>query len=317
LGHGDNSGAFWFGPQPPASIAEIPRAVYYPISPDYPHTVQIPLLRGRLLTAADDVHSEVVVLIDSLMAHQYFAGRDPVGQTLTIPHWGTDRGISARIVGVVGRVRQYGIDGSGHEKPAIYFSIFQLPDAALPIFRDEITFAVRTRRSPVAILPDIKHAVYGSNRNEPVYNVHTMRELVSGSMASQRFSMILLVAFALLALSVAIIGLYGVISYSVAQRVPEIGIRMALGAEKQTVLRMLITEGFRLALTGVAIGVVAALTLTQIVASFSHLLYGVRAGDPLTFGAVSLSLIATALIACYIPARRAARVDPMIALRHD
>ena len=317
LSAGDNSGPFWLGSHQPASMAEIPRALYYPTGPDYPRTMQIPLLRGRFLTQADNVHSELVILIDSLMARTYFPDHDPLGHTITIPHWGAARAIAARIVGVVGHVEQYGIDGSGGEKPQIYYSFYQLPDEGLPLFRDEVTWAVRTPLNPAAVMPAIKNAVYGGSGGQPVYNSRTMRDLVSGSMARQRFPMILLVAFAGVALLLASVGIYGVISYSTAQRVPEIGIRMALGAAKWDVLQMLVGQGLRLALAGVVIGAAAASILTRVLSSFSRLLYGVAATDPFTFIAVSLFLITAALLACYIPARRAAQLDPMIALRHE
>jgi len=317
LGRGYNSGPFWIGPHQPASMAEIPRATYYPTGPDYPRVMQVPLLRGRFLTQADDIHSELVCLVDNLLAKTYFPHQDAVGQTVTIPHWGAAGAVAARIVGVVGHVEQYGIDGSGGEQPQIYYSFYQLPDEALPIFRNEVTFALRTPLSSAAVLPAIKNAVYGASGDQPVYNIRTMRDLVSGSMARQRFPMILLVAFAILALLLATVGIYGVISYSTARRVPEIGIRMALGAAKWDILQMLVRQGLRLAVTGVAIGAVAAAVLTRVLSSFSHLLYGVHADDPLTFAAVSLCLILAALLACYIPARRAARLDPMTALRHD
>jgi predicted permease len=318
LSRGDNSGPFWVGShQPAVSMAQIPRALYYPIGPDYPRTMQIPLLRGRFLTQADNIHSQLVCLIDVLLARTYFPGREALGQTITIPHWGKAGAVAVRIVGVVGHVEQYGIDGSGGETPQIYYCFYQLPDEGVPIFRDEVTFAVRTPLNSAAVLPAIKSAVYGASGDQPVYNVRTMRDLVSGSMARQRFPMILLVAFAVLALLLATIGIYGVISYSTAQRVPEIGIRMALGAAKWDVLQMLIGQGLRLALIGVAIGAAAAFILTRVLTSFSHLLYGVRTADPLTFAAVSLCLVIAALCACYIPARRAAQLDPITALRHD
>ena len=317
LGRGSNSGPFWLGGRQPASMAEIPRATYYPTGPDYPRTLQIPLLRGRFLTPADDVHSQLVCLIDSLLARAYFPGRDALGHTITIPHWGAAGAVNARIVGVVGHVEQYGIDGAGGEQPQIYYSFYQLPDEGLPIFRNEVAFAVRTPLPPADVLPAIKNAVYGANGDQPVYNIRTMTGLVLGSMARQRFAMILLAAFAALALLLATVGIYGVIAYSTAQRVPEIGIRMALGATKRDVLRMLLGQGLRLSLAGLAIGAVAAAILTRSLASFSRLLYGVRAADPWTFGVVSACLLATALVACYLPARRAARLDPMTALRHD
>ena len=317
LGRGNNSGPFWIGPHQPASMAEIPRATYYPIGPNYPRTMQIPLLRGRFLTQTDSIHSELVCLVDNLLARTYFPNGIAVGQTVTIPHWGVAGAVAVRIVGVVGHVEQYGMDGAGGEKPQIYYSFYQLPDEGLPIFRDEVTFAVRTPLSSAAVIPAIENAVYGASGDQPVYNIRTMRELVSGSMARQRFMMILLTAFAGVALLLATIGIYGMISYSTAQRMPEIGIRMALGAERWDVLQMLIGRGLRLALIGVGIGTVAAAILTRVLPSFSHLLYGVRTTDPLTFVSASLCLVLPALCACYFPARRAARLDPMAVLRHD
>jgi predicted permease len=317
LGHQDNSGPFWIGSRQPASLAEIPRAVYYPSGADYLRTMQIPLLRGRTLSPSDEVHSQVVVLIDSLLARTYFPGRDAVGQTLTIPNWGAARNIPARIVGVVGHVEQYGLDGALREKPQIYFSLYQLPDEVVPTFRHEVMLVVRTPGSAASIMPAIRSAVQQTGSDQPVYNVRTMRELVSESMAGYRFPMILLSAFASLALVLACVGIYGVISYSMSQRVRELGIRIALGALKRDVLRMVLGQSLRLALAGVAIGAVAAFTLTRFLSSFSHLLFGVRASDPVTFLAVSALLVGAALAACYVPARRAARMDPMAALRQE
>jgi predicted permease len=314
LGRSYNSGPFWIGPHRPAfAMAEIPRATYYPIGPDYPRAMRIPLLRGRFLERTDDVHSGLVVLVDSHLARTYFPDRDPLGQSLTVPHWGL-----ARIVGVVGHVEQYGIDGSGGgEKPQIYFSIYQLPDDALEVFRQEINFVVRTRLSPAAIVPSVEKAVEVVSTAEPVYNIRTMSDLISASLVRQRFPMILLFAFALSALLLATVGIYGLISYWTAQRAREIGLRMALGAAKWNVLKLLIGQGLRLALVGIAMGAVAAAMLTRVLSSFSRLLYGVRATDWLTFVAVSLCLLLAALLASYLPARRAAGLDPIAVLRHD
>lgn len=176
---------------------------------------------------------------------------------------------------------------------------------------------VRTPLDPATIMPAIKAAVYGAGSDQPVYEVRTMREIVSQSMTSQRFPMILLAAFAVLALLLASVGIYGVVSYAMTQRVHEIGIRMALGAEGWDVFWMVLGQGLRLALAGVAIGGAAALMLARMLGSFSRLLYGVGAGDPLTFTVVSLGLISVALLACYVPARRAMRADPMFALRNE
>ncbi|HEX3684824.1 MAG TPA: ABC transporter permease [Bryobacteraceae bacterium] len=317
LGRGDNSGPFWVGPHPPRSMAEIPRALYYAIGPDYPVTMGIKLLRGRLLTQADTVHSELVIVVDDLMARTYFPGRDALGQHLTIPHWGVAIDVPARIVGVVNHVEQYGIDGSRGEKPQIYYSFYQMPDEGLPMFRNAITFAARTRLRSGELMPEVKKAVHGMSSDLPIYNIRTMRDLVAGSMSHQRFPMILLVVFAMLALLLATIGIYGVLSYFTSQRIPEIGVRMALGAAKWDVLQMLVGHGLKLGLAGVATGAAAAFLLTRVLSSFSRLLFGVQKTDPLTFAAVAGCLILAVLLACYIPARRAAQLDPMIALRHE
>jgi predicted permease len=312
-----NEGPFWVGPHQPASMAEIPRAIYYPTGPGYVGTMQIPLLSGRLLSPADNLNSQIVVLVDSLMAHRFFPGQNPVGCTLTIPHWGKAQNVSARIVGVVGHVEHYGLDGSTGEKPQLYYSFYQLPDEALPVFRSEVAVAVRTPLSLASVMPAIRNAVRQAGSDQPVYNIRTMRELVSGSMVRQRFPMLLLVAFAILALLLAWVGIYGVISYSTARRVNEFGIRIALGAVKGDVLRLVLGRGLRLAATGVVIGAAASLVLGKIVSSFSRLLYGVPVNDPLILAAVSVLLIAAAGVACYIPARRAAGLDPTVALRRE
>jgi predicted permease len=312
-----NEGPFWVGPQQPAPMPEIPRAIYYPTGPDYVRTMGIPLLSGRLLSPADNLDSEVVILVDSLLARRFFPGQNPVGQTITIPHWGAAYNIAARIAGVVGHVEHYGLDGSMGEKPQLYYSIYQLTDEALPVFRNEIRVVVRAQQDASGLMPAFRDAVRQAGSDQPVYNVRTMQELVSGSMGRQRFPMLLLAAFALLALRLALVGIYGVISHSTIRRVNEIGIRMALGATKRDVLRMIVGQGIRLAVAGVAIGSVAALVVTRLFSSFSHLLYGVRANDPTIFVAVPVTLIAAAALASYIPAQRAASVEPMSALRQE
>jgi putative ABC transport system permease protein len=279
--------------------------------------MEIPLLRGRFISRTDNVNSELVVVVDSLLARTYFPDRNAVGQSLTIPHWGAAQNVAARVVGVVGHVEHYGLDGSLGEKPQLYYSFYQLPDEIVPVFRGEVTLAVRTQLAAAIVMPAIKNAVYEPGSDQPVYNIHTMQELVSESIGRQRFPMLLLSAFAALALLLAFVGTYGVISYSTTRRVHEIGIRMALGARKRDVVRMVIGQGLRLAFVGVAIGAAAALILARVLSSFSHLLYGVGAMDPLTFLGTSFVLLSAALVACYVPARRAARLDPMTALRHE
>jgi putative ABC transport system permease protein len=317
LGRAYNEGPFWVGPHQPASMAEIPRAIYYPTGPGYVGTMEIPLLSGRLLSPADNPNSQVVILVDSLLARRFFPGQNPVGHTLTIPHWGEARNIAARIVGVVGHVEHYGLDGSMGEKPQLYYSFYQLPDEAVPVFRSAVAVAVRTPLDLASVMPAIRNTVRQAGSDQPVYNIRTMLDLVSGSMSRQRFPMLLLVTFAALALLLAWVGIYGVISYSTARRVNEIGIRIALGAVKWDVLRLVLGRGLRLAVIGVAIGTGASLILVKVVSSFSNLLYGVRASDPAILAGVSTLLIVAAAVACYIPARRAASLDPTVALRQE
>jgi putative ABC transport system permease protein len=255
------------------------------------------------------------MVIDSVFAHNYFSDRNPLDQTLSA---GFSPVGPCRIVGVVGHVKQWALDDSStYIQNLAYFPLYQDPDQWVPLNYPGTTIVVRTPLEPVTVIPAIKAAVYGAGSDQPVYSVRTMQQIVSESMSEQRFPMIVLGTFAGLALLLASIGIYGVISYSVTQRVHEIGIRMALGADKRHVFRMVVGQGLALALVGLAIGVVAALILTRLLSSFSLLLYGVGASDPLTFTIVSVMLILVAVLACYIPARRAMRVDPMVALRYE
>ena len=225
-------------------------------------------------------------------------------------------GVLPAVVGVVGHVRHWGLDDPGTYNPSqIYISFYQLPDQWVPTFARSLSVAVRTPLDAATIMPAIKNVIYGSGKDQPVYDVQTMQQIASDSMASQRLPMILLGGFAVLALLLASVGIYGVISYSVSLRVQEIGIRMALGAERRDVFRMIIGQGLRLALAGLLIGAVGALLLARLLSSFSRLLYGVRTSDPLTFMAVSLVLVGVSILACYLPARRASRIDPMVAFR--
>jgi ABC-type antimicrobial peptide transport system permease subunit len=223
-----------------------------------------------------------------------------------------------RIVGMVGHVKQWALNDSSTDiQSQAYFPLYQDPDQWVPVNYPNVTIVVRTPLDIASVMPAIKNAVYGAGSDQPIFNVETMQQIVSESMSSQRFPMILLGTFAGLALLLAAVGIYGVISYSVAQRIHEFGIRVALGADKRDVLRMVMGQGLALALAGLAIGVVAALILTRVLSSFSLLLYGVGASDPLTFIIVSVLLILPAILACYIPARRAMKVDPMVALRYE
>jgi predicted permease len=304
---------FWIGSQKPASLQDAPRLGMFLTGPDYLRTMGIPLLRGRFFTSEDTTKSPCVMVIDGVFARTYFPDTDPLTQTLSA---GFSPMGPCRIVGVVGHVRQWSLeDPSTYTQIQAYLPLYQDPDKWVPLNYPSAKIVVRTPLDAATVMPSIKKAVYAAGSDQPVYDVHAMQEIVSESMSSQRFPMILLGAFAGLALLLASVGIYGVISYSVSQRVHEIGIRMALGADRRDVFRMVVGQGLALALAGLAIGVVAALILTRLVSSFSLLLYGIGATDPLTFTTVSVILVLVAVLACYIPARRAMRVDPMAALR--
>jgi predicted permease len=282
-------------------------------TPGYFQAMQIPLVRGRLLGDADNVSSQLVVVVDANFAHRFWPHGDAIGQRVGIdaipnltpraPRWRT-------IVGVVGHVKHYGLDVEGREQ--IYFPHSQ-PLYGVFVPRD-MTLAVRTSLDPASVTNAVREQVFAIDRDLPLYSIATMDQLISTSVAQPRLNLSLLVAFAALALILSAVGVYGVMAYAVTQRTHEIGIRMALGALPADVLRQVLAEGGRLAAFGVALGLVAALALTRLMAS---LLFGVKPTDPLTFAAVAAMLVCVALAACYIPARRATRVDPIIALRYE
>jgi predicted permease len=313
LDGGDNSGPFWIGTAQPASLQEAPHALYFWTGPDYLKTMGIPLLQGRFFTPADQVASGKVVVIDSVLAETFFPGQNPVGQTLTVGHWG-----AARVVGVVGHVRHWGLDDPGTYNPRqIYIPVYQLPDSMVTDFFRSLTILVRTKLPPAAVMPTIRDVVYASSPDQPIYGIKAIDEVVSESMESRNLPIVLLGAFAALALILASIGIYGAVSYSVTRRTQEIGIRMALGANKGQIFRLVVNQAIGMAGAGLVIGVLASIALVRLLPSFSHLLYGVGQSDPFTLLGVSTVLLIAALVACYVPARRAISIDPMDCLRTE
>ena len=310
---GDNDSLpFWVGAAAPASMAEAPRATSYSVGPDYLKVMGIPLLRGRFFTLQDKTQSAPVLVIDSGLARAYFPDKDPVGQTLSLIHVG-----SFRVIGVVGHVQHWGLDGRVRSSPyQVYGAFYQISDHWLPRMYGAVSATIRTSIDSATIMPAVRAAVFEAGADQPIYDVRTAQELAARSMP-QRFPMILMGTFAALALLLASIGTFGVISYSVARRVQEIGVRMALGAEKSRVFRMIVGEGLRLALISIVIGGVTAFIAARLVSSFSTLLYGVGSADPVTFLSVSLILTGVAVLASYVPARRAMAVDPMRAIRYE
>lgn len=284
-------------------------ADYRVISPNYFRALRIPLVGGRIFDGSDNAGSEPVVVINQSMAKMFWPNQDPIGQRIWIgkPMGPSEAEPSPRqIIGIVGDIRERSL--AFLPEPTTYIPITQVPHT------DEAFFVLRTRQAPQLSFADARSAVHAMDADIPLVEAKTMDEVVSGSTENWRFHAILLGAFGTLALFIAAIGVYGVISYSLAQRTHEIGIRMALGAHPRDVLRIVIGQGMKIALVGVAIGLLGALALTRLMVS---LLFGVNAVDPPTYAGVTILLLLVALIATYLPARRAMRVDPMVALRYE
>jgi predicted permease len=287
-------------------------SLLYLVQPDYLNVMRTPLQRGRFLSFADTEHSPFVIVIDERFRQLCFGNQDPIGKRIKF----SGANLTAEIVGVVGHVKQWGLDedSAAPVQAQMYISMTQIPDQVISQVAGNTGIVVRTAGSPAAQVGLIRRALDQINSQQVMYNIRTMDEIISESLAAQRFSMILLGVFAALALVMSCVGIYGVISYLAGQRTHEIGVRMALGAEPRDVLRMILDEGVKMALVGVALGLVAAFGLTRLMA---NMLFGVSAHDPLSFAGVAGLLILVALAACYIPARRAMKVDPMVALRYE
>jgi len=309
---GDDEQTFWFEGQPkPANPNDRSWAIDYIVEPGYLKAMEIPLLRGRFFTGQDNEHSPRVVVVDDVFARKYFPNENPVGKRIL-----RDDASPEEIVGVVGHVKQWGLDADDTEKlrAQIYIPCMQMPDAFITMQASGSTVIIRSRQAGTGLLDSIRHASQQISNEQIIFNPQTMDQIIADSLAERRFSMILFGAFAALALLLASVGIYGVISHVVGQRTHEIGIRMALGARRLDVLRLILVGAGRVALIGVALGLVCALSLTSLLA---NRLYGVSPQDPITFVAVPSILIAVALLASYLPARRATKVDPMTALRYE
>ncbi|MGA3043933.1 MAG: ABC transporter permease [Bryobacteraceae bacterium] len=310
---GDSDVPFWIDGQPkPATDAEMKASLFYVVEPDYLKAMGTSLVRGRFLMPSDNEHSPFVIVIDEEFAQLYFAGQNPIGRRVHLAILNQ----AAEIVGIAGHVKQWGLAEDAHSpvRAQFYMAISQTPDQFLPLLARGELFVVRTQGSPEIEMGAIRRALDKINGAIVVYDTRTMDKIISGSLAAQRFSMILLSMFAALALVLSCVGIYGVISYLAGQRTHEIGIRVALGAERKDVLRLILGHGVKMALIGIAAGIAASFALTRLMAK---LLFGVSAYDPLTFAGVACLLILVALAASYIPARRAMRVDPTIALRYE
>ncbi|HLW51428.1 MAG TPA: ABC transporter permease [Candidatus Angelobacter sp.] len=315
----DDEEFIWFVGRPkPAHQSDLALALKYVVEPDYFQVMHIQLKRGRFFNAADSEHAAAVALIDERLAEKYFPGQDPIGQYIDMNNNTNeaDKIPNPQIIGIVGHVNQWGLDAdaSSPMQAQMYVPFAQIPDKYLQRFGVGSPVVVRTQRHGAPDFESLRKRILEYNGELIPFAPEDVEQVVAGSVADKRFTMTLLAVFAGLALLLAAIGIYGVLSYLVGQRVQEIGIRMALGARRWDVLRLILRDGARMTLTGVVIGVVAALGLTRLMSS---LLFGVSATDPLTFIAVTGILCLIALLACYIPARRAMQVDPIVALRYE
>ena len=303
-----NHPTFFIEGRPLPEKGKAPGAIRYTVSPDYFQTMGIELLKGRVFTAHETPGTPLTVVIDEALA-RHFGNDDPVGQRISQSSSGTP---AYEIVGVVRHVEQYNLDDQAIQVPQFYLNFNQIPADRLPGSTRRINLLTRTDVEPMSLTSAVRGQIVALNKDQPVFNVKTMDQIVDQSMAPRRFSMMLLAVFAVVALVLASIGIYGMMSYSVAQRTREIGLRMTLGAQRGNVLRLVIGHGMKLALVGVVLGLIAALALTR---TMKNLLFGVSATDPVTFVAIALLLALVALLACWVPARRATKVDPLVALR--
>jgi predicted permease len=309
----DSSLPFWIEGQPkPANDNDMPQAMFYLVEAGFEQAMGITLMRGRFVTPQDNETAPVVIDIDDVFARTYFPHENPIGKRINVGHFN----VQPEIVGVVGHVKQWGpgADAKSAVEAQFYYPFMQLPEKMMPLVADAVAVVLRTEGDPTAIMGLVRSAVQENDAREVIYGVQTMDDVIATSFAARRLSMILLGVFAAIALVLSCVGIYGVISYLVSRRTHEIGVRMALGAQRSDVMRLVLGEGAKMALIGVAVGIAAALALTQLMA---NQLFGVTAHDPLTFVLVAILLTFVALLACYIPARRAVRVDPLVALRYE
>jgi putative ABC transport system permease protein len=299
-----------FEGRPPVTPSQAPLANYFAVTPGYFETMGMRVLRGRPITDRDIAGSPPVVVVNQTLVNRYFPGQDPIGKRLEIafddpPNW-------REIVGVVADVHSAGLD---QDTPVqAYTAYFQNPDLIAVSLPAPFTVLARTTGNPAALGSAMKAAILNVDRAQPVFAVQPMTDIVSQNVAQRRFSLVLLAFFAVSALFLAALGLYGVMSYVVTQRTSEIGIRMALGARPAQVLLLVERQGMLLVLAGLTIGIAGGLLLMRLMTS---LLFRVSPSDPFALLAGAVTLIAVSVVACYLPARRAARVDPLIALRYE
>ena len=309
----DSELPFWLeGESKPTSQADMKTSLFFAIQPDYLKVMKVPLKRGRFLTQSDTGGAPVVTVIDERFAKQFFGSQDPLGKHVNLAILNQN----AEIVGIVGHENEWGLDSdsSNSIQAQCYLSLEQLPDSMLGAFDRGANGVVRTSYAQTDVAASLGRAMQTVSSDSVVYDVESMNGILSDSLATKRFAVALLGMFAVLAIVLSSIGIYGVISYIVGQRTHEIGIRMALGAERSTVITMVLRQAGQMAVIGLVAGLLAAAVLGRLMAS---MLFDVSSYDAFTFSTVAVILLTVALVACWIPARRASLVDPIIALRYE
>jgi predicted permease len=309
----DSSVPFWIEGEPkPAHDTDMPGSMFFLVESGFQQAMGITLVRGRFISDQDNENTPVVIDIDDSFARSYSPNQDPIGKRVNFTQINTQ----AEIIGVVGHVKQWGLDADpkGALQAQFFYPFMQLPEKMMPLVAKSVAVVLRTQGDPTAVMNQVRETVKEIDPRQVIYNVQTMDDVVATSYAARRVTMILLAAFAVLALALACVGIYGVISYFVGQRTQEIRIPMKLVAQRHEILHLLLGGGAKMAIVGAVIGIVASLGLTRLMAKQ---LFGVSAHDPTTYASVAALLVLVALAACYIPARRAARVDPMTSLRRE
>jgi putative ABC transport system permease protein len=309
---GENSLAYWATPIPPPPD-QMRLALASSVTPDYLKVMGIPLRRGRFFNEDDRIGHELVVVVDDVLAQHAFGGQDPVGKRLWIPAISSD---PVQIVGVVGHVRHWGLAGDDQSKvhDQVYYPFAQVPDPLLHLFSSFMSITVRTNIPPLSLVESLRRELRGDASDQVLYDVRTMEQLVSDSLSTQRFILLLFGIFAGLALLLACIGIYGVLAYWTTQRVPEIGVRIALGASAGNVMWLVLRESLVMILVGIGVGTLSALGAGRVL---EHSVEGMRGIEPSSFAIMIPVLVIPALFASLVPARRASRVDPMSTLRQE
>jgi predicted permease len=318
---GYNQVSYWRTPaMPPPN--QMPLGLATSVTPDYLNVMGIPLLKGRFFNDQDRPGNQFVAVIDNVFAQQAFGKEDPVGKLLWIPHnlspfpSKADAPDAVLIIGVVGHVRHWGLaaDDQSALRAQFYYPFAQVADQLLPRWSQLMSLAVRTNIPALNVVESLRREVRGASGDQVLYQVHTMEQLATASLARQRFLLLLFGIFAGLALLLACVGIYGVLAYLTSQRMPEFGIRMAIGANARDVMRLVLRQSVGMIIVGTVLGMVAAFAAAGLL---EHLLPGVRSTDPLAFVVMIVVLVFAALLASLVPARRASRVDPMSALRQE